>query len=134
MDFTPPPPNSGNCYFNVIDESIDRAFNTNTADIIVLGDFNYDMSKNSRNKMSTLIQEYNLKQVINESTHFTENSSSLIDLILVRNTSNVLSSAVLDCFLPEQVRYHCPIAISLKFLRPAVKSYKRRIWIYNLAD
>ena len=36
-------PNSNSDYFNLILESIDRAHNTNIVDIIITGDFNYNM-------------------------------------------------------------------------------------------
>ena len=98
------PPNSDNAYLNLIEERIDRAYNTNIVDMFALGDFNFDMSQNSSNKMTELIQVYDLKQLIQEPTHYTENSSSVIDLILVRNISNVLTSCMTDCFLPEQIR------------------------------
>ena len=84
--------------------------------------------------MTDLIQEYNLTQLISEPTHFTENSSSLIDLILVRNNAHVLTSGVTDTFFPDQIRYHCPTVVLLKFLRHAIKTYSRRIWNYKLAD
>lgn len=128
------PPNSNSEYFDLISESVDRAYNTNIIDIFILGDFNFNMSTDSNNKMKDLLQQYNLKQLISDSTHFTENSSSLIDLILVRNNNNVLVSGVVDPFIPDQTRYHCPIIVLLKFLRPSIKSYKRRIWSYKSAD
>ena len=109
-------------------------YNTDIFDIFVLGDFNYNMKGNSNNNMTDLIQQYNFKQLITEPTHFTENSSSIIDLILVRNTFNVLISGVSDSFLPEQTRYHCSVVVLLKFLRPSFKTFKRRIWNYNLAN
>ena len=40
------------------------------------------------NKMNELILEYNLRQLITENTHFTEHSSSILDLFLVRNNNN----------------------------------------------
>ena len=86
------------------------------------------------NKMTDLIQEYNLAQLIREHTHFTEHSSSMIDLILVRSNAHVLTSGVIETFIPGQVRYHCPTVVLLKFLRPAMKTYSRRIWNYKLAD
>ncbi|MEW8544385.1 MAG: reverse transcriptase family protein [Candidatus Thiodiazotropha sp.] len=128
------PPNSNAAYFELINESIDRAYNTNILDIIILGDFNFNMSLNNNNKMTDLLLDFNLKQLINEPTHFTETSSSLIDLILVRNNANILSSGVTDPFIPNQTRYHCPIIVLLKFLRPSIKTFKRRIWNYKLAD
>ncbi|MEW8545561.1 MAG: reverse transcriptase family protein [Candidatus Thiodiazotropha sp.] len=128
------PPNSTVDYFNMILESIDRAFNTNVNDIIITGDFNYDMSSSENNKIKDLMLQYHLTQLIVDPTNFSENSASLIDLFLVRNTSNVLYSGVLDSFIPDQVRFHCPIILLLKFVRPTLKSFKRRIWNYNLAD
>ena len=128
------PPNSNNNYNNLIEESIDKVFNTNIVDIFILGDFNYNLLQNKDNKMTEIIQEFNLKQLITEATHFTEHSSSLIDLVMVRNTTNVLTSGVADCFIPDQVRYHCPIIVLLKFLRQSIKTFKRRIWSHPLAD
>ena len=76
------------------------------------------MHSNNNNKMKDLIQNYNLKQLIQEDTYFTENSSSLLDLILVLNSSNILTSGVVDYFIPDQIRFHCPILVILKFLHP----------------
>ena len=84
-------PNSNIQYFNHINESRDRAYNTNIADVIILGNFNSNMLHNNNNKMKELIQIYNMKQLISDPPHFTENSSSLIDLILVCNSSNILT-------------------------------------------
>ena len=102
------PPNSNTGYMDLIKESIDRAYNTNIVDIIITGDFNFNMMSNNLNKLKELILEYNLNQLITDPTHFTETSSSLIDLILVRNQANILCSMVADPFVPNQVRYHCP--------------------------
>ena len=93
-------------YNNVIKESVDRADNTNIVDIIIAGDFNFNMALNSDNKITELVNEFHLSQLITESTHFTEHSASTIDLVLVRNTANILQSHVLDPFIPDQVRYH----------------------------
>ena len=92
------------------------------------------MTSNNSNKMTELLQDLNLRQLINEPTHFTENSSSLIDLVLVRNTTNVLTSGVIDSFIPDQTRYHLPIIVLLKFLRPHTKIFKRLVWNYKIAD
>ena len=69
-----------------------------------------------------------------DATHFTEASVSLIDLIIVRNTNNVLTSGVADPFVPDLIRYHCPVFILLKFIRPKVRTYKRKLWNYKRAD
>ena len=127
------PPKSSLEYFNLLKESIDRACSTNIIDIIITGDFNYNM-KSENNKISEITREFNLTQLISEPTHFTEDSSSILDLILVRNKTNIIFSGVIDPFTPEQVRYHCPTIVLLKFLRPRTAAYKRRVWYYKLAD
>ena len=128
------PPNSTVEYLNLISESFDRAINTGTKDILILGDFNYNMLSSTNNMMFDLMQEYNLKQLIEEPTHFTESSESLIDLILARNPSNIITSGVYDTFIENPVRYHCPIICVLKFTKPLHKCYKRRIWNYDRPD
>ena len=78
--------------------------------------------------------QYNLKQIITEPTHFTESSSSLIELFLIRNDTNILHSKVIHPFIPDQVRYHCPILLLLKLLHPVSKTTQRKIWKYAQAD
>ena len=128
------PPNTDAHYFNHIIESIDRAHNTDISDIIILGDFNYNMLSDNYNKMKELTKTYNMKQLIAEPTYFTENSSSLIDLIIIRNNNNILTSGVADTFIPDQIRHYCPTVVLLKFLRPHCKTFKRKIWNNKLAD
>ena len=96
------PPNSGAEYFNLVVASIGRAQNTNITDLIILGEFNYNMLTNDNNKIRDTMLHYNLSQIIKDATHFTENSSSLIDLILKRNTANMLTSCVIDNFVPDR--------------------------------
>jgi hypothetical protein len=75
------PPDSLNYTFDLIEHSIDLAVDTGINTIVVLGDFIEDQLKPQNNKMSNIFVKYNMIQFINEPTHFTENSSSCIDLI-----------------------------------------------------
>ena len=126
------PPNSDNAVLTNIENSIDLAIDTEISDIIILGDFNLDMNKpNTSNKINNICQQYNLHQLIREPTHFTERSSSIIDLILVSDPRNLLLSGVGDPFLNQDIRYHCPIYAFYKFLKPHAKSIKRHIWMYK---
>ena len=75
------PHDSLNYTFDLIEHSIDLAVDTGINTIVVLGDFNEDQLKPQNNKMSNIFVKYNMNQFINEPTHFTENSSSCIDLI-----------------------------------------------------
>ena len=114
------PPNSNANYYTYINESIDMAYSTDIRDIIVLGDFNMNMLNVSNNNKRPNAK-YSIRQLITEPTNFTEHSSTLIDLILVRNTSNILTSGVLNTFIPSQIRYHCPTVVKMKFIRPQNK-------------
>ncbi|MEW8546418.1 MAG: endonuclease/exonuclease/phosphatase family protein, partial [Candidatus Thiodiazotropha sp.] len=129
------PPNSHLSYWNLVSESIDRAKSTNIQDILILGDFNNDFLFSHKSKhLRDVMMNFNLSQMIAEPTHFTESSSSLIDVILVSNSNNVLASEVCDPFIPNVTRYHCPIAVLLKFLKPKQKHFRRRIWKYDQGD
>ena len=82
------PPNSTNAILSTIEDSIGLAFETN---ILITGDFNLDILKdNSSQKVRDLCQQFNFEQIINEPTHFTENPSSLIDLILTSSRNTIL--------------------------------------------
>ena len=72
--------------------------------------------------------------IITEPTNFTENSSSLPDIILVNNKNHVTTSGVGDPFLDQNIRYHCPVFGIFKFTKPKVQCYNRHIWQYDRGD
>ena len=126
------PPNSTNAILSSIEDSIGLAFDTNISNILITGDFNLDILKdNSSQKVRDLCQQFNFEQIINEPTHFTENSSSLIDLILTSNRNTILLSGVGEPFLEQNIRYHCPVFCVLTFSKPLAPLYKRRVFIYD---
>lgn len=126
------PPNTGIEYWDLIEQSFENLANSTIKDIIILGDFNCNMMNNTpHNRINILSLSYNLTQLIDEPTHFTEHSSSLIDLALVTRPENVLYSGVISPFIPDVVRFHCPIILTLKFRKPAISSFKRHIWLYD---
>ena len=125
-------PNSSIDVHNKIESSIDLAFDTNIPNIIITGDFNYNYSNiSSRRKATSLFDQYGLVQLIDEPTHFTEPSDSIIDLLLARNTSSVILSGVGDAFLDQNVRYHCPIYAIFNFDKCKQHCFKRTIWKYD---
>ena len=66
-------------------------------------------------------------------THFTENSS-LIDIILTSDKSNIIYSGVTDPFLHQETRYHCPVYGIFKFSKHTRKSFTRHIWSFDQGD
>ena len=129
------PPGSTAQYFDLIEESIQLAVDTNINDIIITGDFNFDLLKPATNRfISSLCHQFGLQQIIEEPTHFTENSSSLIDIFLVSNVSSIISSCVCDPYLNQNVRYHCPVLSVFNFQKPRFKTFERKVWRYDNAD
>ena len=94
------PPNSSAQTLSFIEDSISLAMGSNIKDVYITGDFNLDMIKATTNqKNNNICQYFNLYQLIEEPTHFTETSSSIIDLVFTSNKINILSSGVGDPFL-----------------------------------
>lgn len=124
------PPDANNNYWQLMEECIDQAFTSN-GQVVIGGDFNINMMSSDSNKLSRLIASYNAHQLIDSPTHFTEHSSSLIDLIIVRHSHNIITSFVADSFIPDLVRFHCPVVCVLKFSKPKQTCYNRRIWSYD---
>ncbi len=128
------PPDSNNNHWTLLQESIDRAFNQVCDNILVTGDFNINVHNSTSNKISRLISSYNAEQLISTPTHYTEHSNSLIDLMFVKHTNQVITSFVADPFIPDLIRFHCPIVTVMKFNKPKTSTYKRRIWLYDRGD
>ena len=119
-------------HFSSIEDSIHLAMDTGIQDIIITGDFNYDMLNPQLSaKINDLCEQLSFEQVIDEHTHFTEKSSSLIDIILTSNKDQVILSGVGDPFLTQELRYHCPVYAFLNFSKPKCKSFLRRTWSYD---
>ena len=128
------PPNSGSDYWDLIEQTFDNLCDSHT-DLVILGDFNSDLLKPMHaNRIQNLTNSYNLHQLIDEPTHYTENSSSLLDLAIVSKPENVVYSGVSSPFIPDLIRYHCPIIVTLKFRKPIQKPFKRHIWLYDKGD
>jgi hypothetical protein len=105
--------------------------NTGINTIVVLGDFNEDQLKPQNKKMSNIFVKYNMIQFINEPIHFTENSSSCIDLISSTDPNVIDLIHVGQPFLSANVRYHCSIYGIFKVLKTLHTCFKRRIWLYD---
>lgn len=72
-----------------------------------------------------------MHQCISDPTHFTENSTSLLDLILVTNKRNVIDCGVGDPFLGQNIRFHCPVYGILNFSKPRYNCIVRQVWSYE---
>ena len=111
---------------------MDLAYGTDASNIIITGDFNYNyLNTAGHRKATSLFEPYGLVQLIDEPTHYTESSESIIDLLLTRNASSLLLCGVGDAFLDQNIRYHCPIYAIFNFDKHKRICYKRNIWQYE---
>ena len=118
-----------------IEDSISLALDSNIKDVFITGDFNLDTLKATTDKNNcNICQYFNLDQLIVESVHFTENTSSIIDIDFTSNKGNILSSGVGDPFLEQNVRYHCPVYFVLNFHKIIAPASHRHIWLYERGD
>ena len=83
------------------------AIDTGIENILIMGDFNLNVAHNTSTKIKDICCQLSLHQIINSPTHFTESSSSVIDLIFTSNNHLVHSSEDGDPFLQQDVMYHC---------------------------
>ena len=126
------PPNSDANYNLDIENSLYLAVDTDICDIVVTGDLNLNvLNPLTSRKINSFCTQFSLYQTIDQPTHFTEHSSSLIDILLVSNKEHLILSGVGDPFLNQEIRYHCPIYGIFKFSKPKIKSFMRHIWNYE---
>ena len=112
------PPTSKPPTLKSIENSIGLACDTDINDILIVGDFNLDILKHaSGNKINSICQQFNLHNLIQEPSHFTEIFSSIIDLVLTSNKNSVLLSGVGEPFLEQNIRYHCPVFVTLSLTK-----------------
>ena len=107
---------------------------------LVLGDFNAKLNnwcnsdKNTfeGTKIESLMNQFCLKQVINEPTHILENSSSCIDLIFC-SQSNLITKLGVHSSLHENCHHQIIFAeLNLNICYPP--PYEREVWYYNKAE
>ena len=118
-------------------ESLKCSINTvlslhrNRPDLIILGDFNVDYSKSrhpDRRSLKILVDDSNMRQIINTPTRITYFCKSIIDLILTNiDPTNIMDSGVRNITISD----HLPIFINVKkpkskpqYNRSAIRSYK----------
>ncbi|MCG7883757.1 MAG: reverse transcriptase family protein [Candidatus Thiodiazotropha endolucinida] len=129
------PPNASPLILSNIEQSIGLAVDTGIENICITGDLNLNMlNRHSMKKIIDICQSYNLHQLIDEPTHFTETSSSILDLILINNVRLVEISGVSEPFLLQDIRYHCPVFAVFSFTKPHSKTFTRDVWLYEQGD
>ena len=92
--------------------------------IIVTGDFNLNiLNVRTSRKIEFLCSQFSFYQSVDQPTHFTEDSTSLIDIILVSNKDYLLLSGVGDPFLNQDLQNYCLVYGIFKFSKPKLKTF-----------
>ena len=116
-------------YFETIDI-------TQFANIVVVGDFNIDMSTSSHplyHKLSTVMSTYSLSQVVSDYTHVHHNgTSSTIDLLFISNPRLIRNCLTIPA-LANSDHLGVLARLQLKSSIP-IKTKARIVWRYGLAD
>ena len=109
---------------------LQNCLNCNADAVVVVGDFNDNQLNPHCRKVKDIMRLYNLHQLINEASNFTEHSQSHIDLILTNNPSFITYTEVGPA-LTDLTRFHCPTCGIFNCKKHTSSSYKRNIWLYE---
>ena len=79
------------------------------------------------------MSSFNLSQVVTEPTHVSNSISSLIDLIFVSSSVNVISCTTIPP-LANADHYGLHLSLSTQSCRSRLTKVNRKVWRYDLVD
>jgi len=125
------PPNTPVAFWDELNISTERALECNL-NIVFLGDLNEDQLRNNNTKLKQFMTLNTLRNVITDPTRVTNNSSTLIDPIIISDNFNEIHSGVIDT--PDYVSDHKATFLFSSLVYNHSKSIKRKVWLYKQAD
>ncbi|PJE78229.1 hypothetical protein CI610_02839 [invertebrate metagenome] len=129
------PPNSPVITWTYISQSIEYAFNTGLSNIVITGDFNANLLvENQSSHLRDMLILFNLSQLVESATFYTEASSSLLDIVCASDINVINKCIVGESFLDQPVRYHCPTYGTFNVTKPAKHTFKRNVWLFDHGD
>ena len=116
----------------------------NESEFILLGDFNVDLSTNSRSPSRQMLNNFSrqlhLDQVITQPTRITETSQTMIDLIFVNNSHRIVRNGVIPCSLSDHSLVFCVFKSGVPKAPPrtieyrSYKHYNKQSFLQDLKD
>ena len=111
----------------------------NPSCFVIMGDFNdrclvwedSHAQSDLKRKFYDLVRRFHLFQIINEPTHLSETTQSLLDLIITDAPAYIDNSGV---GVPIGDPYHCFVFCQLTIKYCKDKCYNREVWNYKRAD
>jgi hypothetical protein len=123
------PPNAPVEQWNLIEESLDQAKQTGIQSIFILGDLNCDFQVPG-NRLEGILSTRHFTQLIQEPTHISQQSSTLLDIIATTSLDLVINSTVRSPSLSN----HCDVGVLLSLQKPKRQYLKRTVYDYKRAN
>ena len=98
--------------------------------ILLAGDLNEDLMNPNLHHLKDIIAMNNMINIITLPTRITEHSSTLLDPIIVTDNLEILNSGV----IPVVVSDHLLTFVQFRLGYKRHTSFKRRVWLYNMAN
>lgn len=119
-----PPTLDSNLFLAELEDTLGLIFPA-VEDIICMGDFNIDMLKlDNLDYFFSVLESFNLKQIIETPTRITQTTATLIDLILVGREEKVVEKGVVDCQISDHQLIYCMIKVTGKRNGPEMRTYR----------
>ena len=93
--------------------------------IVILGDFNSDLSIANNNTLVETIMMFNLVNIISKTTRITNQSNTLLNPIIISDTINYIYFDILK--EPSEISNH----VASGFFTSAAGSFKWEFWLYD---
>ena len=117
-------------FWQLYQESVESAQESDVANIIMIGDFNADPTSLAGGMLNLFCNTNNFEQLIGEPTRITEMSRSVLDQV-VTNIGHFVKEARVDS--PLSSSDHCTVSLDLLFHVKKQKAYTRRVWEFTNA-
>ena len=130
------PPSSPSSVFDSLYNTISSLDPSWLSNLVLLGDFNvdfYNPCHHLYSKLQCMLSTFSLFQVVTEHTHFGPHGTSLIDLILLSQPSQLLRCTTIPP-LGNSDHYGIYTALKWRVFKKKVISNSRLIWRYKYAD
>ena len=124
-------PPTNNEFWEHFSSVIDDIKQIHTSNIVIIGDLNADLNSGQGEKLRNLCLLQNMLFLVEEPTHITTHSATVLDQILTNAPVFIEQVNVSD---PISTSDHCTISAKLKFELPKETPYERHIWQYDKAD
>ena len=103
------PPNALSNWIDLFEEELSKAHATGLK-FLLMGDFNIDITCCTNSKWNSLIQLFDLLQIITEPTRVTHSTSTIIDHVYTTKPENIV-----ECFVPHYaISDHYPVCLTRK--------------------